>query len=295
MENQDRIIKFLAYEGKVNIVCTNTTYLVEKARQIHDLSPVATAALGRTLTIAGMMGINMKGIRDRLTIQVRGNGPLGSMIVVSDNFPKIKGYVQNPLVNMPLNEQGKLDVGGAVGKNGFLNVIKDIGLKEPYIGMTPLISGEIAEDFTNYFATSEQTPTVVALGVLVNKDGVKTAGGYVLTLMPDATEEEIKKIEESVNNCPPISKMLEEGNTLKEIAIKVTGDTNCKIIEENIIPVYECNCGKEKLEQGLISIGKEELQDMIEKQGKAEIVCQFCNKKYEFSKEELEELINQIG
>ena len=198
MENKDRIIKFLAYEGKVSIVCANTSYLVEQARKTHDLSPVATAALGRTLTIASIMGINMKDMDDSLTIQVKGDGPLGSMVVVANNFPKVKGYVQNPLVDLPLNREGKLDVGGAVGKNGFLNVIKDIGLKEPYIGMVPIVSGEIAEDFTNYFATSEQLPSVVALGVLVDQNGVKSAGGYIVTLMPDATEVEIEKIEEAI-------------------------------------------------------------------------------------------------
>lgn len=294
MENNDKIIKFLALEGKVSIVCARTSYLVERARQTHDLSPVATAALGRTLTIAGIMAINMKDTQDRLTVQVRGNGPIGSMVVVANNFPKLKGYVQNPLVDIPLNEQGKLDVGQAVGKEGFLNVIKDIGLKEPYIGMTPLLSGEIAEDFTNYFATSEQTPTVVSLGVLVDSNGVKQAGGYVVSLMPDATEQEITTIENNLKQIPPISKMLEEGISLIEIAKKIVGDEEVRILEENIIPIYECNCNKEKIRRGLITIGKEELEDIIQTQGNIETVCHFCNKKYEFTKEELEELVNEI-
>jgi len=294
MENKDRIIKFLAYDGKVNIVCANTTYLVEKARLIHDLSPVATAALGRTLTIASIMGINMKDTHDSLTIQIKGNGPLGTIVVVADNFPKVKGYVQNPLVDLPLNEEGKLDVGRAVGKYGFLNIIKDIGLKEPYVGMVPIISGEIAEDFTNYFATSEQTPSVVALGVLVGKDGVKSAGGYLLTLMPDATEVEISKIEESIKNVKPISKMLDENMSLEEIAKSVTGDENVRIIEENIIPVYECNCDKEKFQKGLISLGKKELQDLVNNQENIETVCHFCNKKYNFSKVDINKIIEEI-
>lgn len=291
MENKDRIIKFLAYDGKVNIVCANTSYLVEQARKTHDLSPVATAALGRTLTMASIMGINMKDTKDSLTIQVKGDGPLGSIVVVANNFPKVKGYVQNPLVDLPLNREGKLDVGGAVGKSGFLNVIKDIGLKEPYIGMVPIVSGEIAEDFTNYFATSEQLPSVVALGVLVDQKGVKSAGGYRLTLMPDATEVEIEKIEEAIKKVKPISKMLDEHLSLEEIAKIVTQDEEVKIVEENIIPVYECNCNKEKFERGLVSLGKEELQNIIKEQEKIETICHFCNKEYHFSKEELEKLI----
>lgn len=293
MENTDRIIKFLAYEGKVSIVCSNTTYLVEKARKIHDLSPVATAALGRTLTVTAMMAINMKDVKNRLTVQIKGNGPMGGIVVTSNNFPKLKGYVNNSLVDLP-RKGGKLDVGGAVGKKGYLNVIKDLGLKEPYIGMVPLVSGEIAEDFTNYFATSEQTPTAVSLGVLVDKNGVKTSGGYILNLMPDAAEEEIEKIEENLKMIEPISKMLEKKISLHEIAQKVTGDKEVKVIEENIIPIYECDCAKEKIEQGLMSIGKEELEDIVKTQVNIETVCHFCNKKYTFTKKQLEDLIKEI-
>ena len=260
MENNDRIIKFLAYNGKVSIICANTTYLVESARNLHDFSPVVTAAFGRVITIASMMAINMKDLDNNLTIQVKGDGPIGNIVVSANCFPKLKGYVQNPTVDIPLNKDGKLDVSGAVGKSGFLNIIKDLGLKEPYIGMVPLISGEIAQDFTNYFATSEQTPTVVSLGVLVNKDVVSKSGGYLLNLMPDATESEIKKIEESIKNIEPISKMLDNNMSLEEIAKRVTGDENVKIIEENIIPVYECDCSKERFKRGLTTLGKEELE-----------------------------------
>lgn len=262
MENNDRIIKFLTSNGKVNIICANTTFLVEKARKMHDLSPVATATLGRTLTIGAIMGANMKSVDDSLTIQVEGNGPIGKIIVVANNFPKVKGYVENPLVDIPPKEDGKLDVGKAVGNSGYLNIIKDIGLKEPYTGMVPLISGEIAEDFVNYFAISEQQPTVVALGVLVDKNGVKVSGGYLLTLLPDATEEDIKKIEEAIQNCEPISKLLEENISLVDIAKRVTQDENIQIIEENIIPVYECNCSKEKFERGVKCLGKEEIKSI---------------------------------
>lgn len=294
MENNDRIIKCLAYEGEVSIICADTTYLVEQARKIHDLSPVATAALGRTLTVSSIIAINMKDKDDRLTVQIKGDGPIGNIVVVANNFPKLKGYVGNNLLDLPLNENGKLNVGQAVGKNGFLNVIKDIGLKDPYIGMVPLVSGEIAEDFTNYFATSEQTPSVVSLGVLVNSDGVKKSGGYVLTLMPDATEDIIEKIEKNIEKIDSISKMLDENIPLIEIAKKATGDENIKVIEENIIPVYECDCSKEKIEKGLIAIGKDELKDIIETQGNIETVCHFCNKKYNFSKQELQNLLDNI-
>lgn len=294
MENNDRIIKCLAYEGKVSIICADTTYLVEQARKIHDLSPVATAALGRTLTVSSIIAINMKDKDDRLTVQIKGDGPIGNIVVVANNFPELKGYVGNNLLDLPLNENGKLNVGQAVGKNGFLNVIKDIGLKDPYIGMVPLVSGEITEDFTNYFATSEQTPSVVSLGVLVNSDGVKKSGGYVLTLMPDATEDIIEKIEKNIEKIDSISKMLDENIPLIEIAKKATGDENIKVIEENIIPVYECDCSKEKIEKGLIAIGKDELKDIIETQGNIETVCHFCNKKYNFSKQELQNLLDNI-
>lgn len=294
MENKDRIIKCLAYDGKVSIVCADTTYLVEQARKIHDLSPVATAVLGRTLTISSIIAINMKNTTDKLTVQIRGDGPIGSIVVVANNFPKLKGFVGNNLLDISLNEDGKLDVGKAVGKNGFLNVIKDIGLKEPYVGIVPLVSGEIAQDFTNYFATSEQTPSVVSLGVLVNSEGVKKSGGYVLTLMPDATEDIIEKIEKSVENIEQVSKMLDENISLIEIAKKVTGDENIKLIEENIIPVYECDCSKENMEKSLMAIGKAELKDIIETQGDIETVCHFCNKKYNFSKQELQNLVDDI-
>lgn len=290
---QDQIMKFLAHNGKVNIVCANTTTLVEQARKTHDLSPVATAALGRTLTIASIMGANMKNVEDKLTIQINGNGPIGKMIVVASNFPKVKGYVQNPRIDIPLKEDGKLDVGSAVGNMGFLNIIKDIGLKEPYTGLVPLVSGEIAEDFANYFVTSEQKPTVVALGVLVDKNGVKSAGGYLLTLMPDATEEDIQKIEQAIQECEPISTMLENNISLTEIAKKVTKDEKIQTLEENIIPVYECGCTKEKFEKGIISLGKKEIQEIIEEQEQAEVVCQFCNKKYIFTKQELENMIQK--
>lgn len=217
----------------------------------------------------------------------------GKIVAVSNSFPKVKGYIQNPHVELPLKENGKIDVGGAVGVDGYLNVIKDIGMKEPYIGITELVSGEIAEDFTKYFAESEQKPTITALGVLVDKDGVKKSGGYLLNLMPDATEEIITKLEENVSKIPSISQMLLEEMSLENIAKLVTGDEKVQIIEENIIPVYECDCSKEKFERGLISLGKDELKEILKTDEKIETTCQFCNKKYVFEKEYLEKIINK--
>lgn len=291
MQN-DKIIRCLAHNGKVSIRCINSTNMVEEARKLHDLSPTSTAALGRLLTITSLLGKEMKDEKGTITTQVKGNGPIGNMTAVADNNGNVKGYVSNPQLDLPLNStNGKLNVGAAVGNKGMIYIIKDIGLKEPYIGMTPIVSGEIAEDFTNYFATSEQTPTVVALGVLVDKNGVKSAGGYLITLMPDAGENEIVEIEEALKNADSISKMLEDGKELVEIAEIVTGDNNLMYFEDDIIPEYRCNCSLEKMEKNLIAIGKDELKDIIEKDEKAELVCHFCNKKYNFSKQELEKLV----
>lgn len=292
---KDSITKFLAYNGKISVVCIKSTDLVENARKIHDLSPLATAAFGRLLTITAIMADEMKNNKDKITIQIKGNGPIGTMLTTSNNIPKIKGYVSNPHVDLPLNEFGKLDVGGAVGVDGYINVIKDIGLKDPYIGISPLTSGEIADDFTNYFVNSEQRQSAIALGVLVNKDGVKSAGGYLITPMPDATEEEISKVEKAIFEAGAISKMLDNELTLQEIAKKITGDKNIKLIEEKFTPTYECNCTKEHIANSLMLLGKEELEKIINEDGKAEIVCHFCNKKYNYNKQELEEILDRLG
>ncbi len=288
---ESKIIKFLAYKGMVAIKCIDSTNIVEESRKIHDLSPTCTAALGRLLTMASLMGADLKEEEDSITIQIKGNGPIGTLTAVTDSKGNVKGYVTNQRVELPLNDIGKIDVGGAVGNTGMMYIIKDIGLKDPYVGMTPIISGEIAEDFTNYFAKSEQTPSVVALGVLVDKNGVKSAGGYQISLMPDATEEVICKIEEAVKSSDSISKMLDDKLSLEEIARKVTGDENIKVIDKNISPEYKCDCSKEKIERGLIAIGKKELEDIINTDGKANTICHFCNKEYHFTKEDLEKLI----
>lgn len=291
----DKLQKFLAYNGKVNIICIETTDLVEEARKVHDLSPVATAALGRCLTMAALMQANVKNEDDSITLQIKGNGPIGNIIVTSDGKLRTRGYVTNPQVDTPLREDGKLNVGKAVGNDGFIYVIKDIGLKEPYIGMSKIVSGEIAEDFTNYYYTSEQKNTAVALGVLVNSDGVKKAGGFIVTTLPDATEDELFILENRLQEAKPISQMLDENMSLIDIAKDLSGDINIKTLEEERIPKYDCNCSKEKMEKALISIGKEELNKILKEDKKAEIVCHFCNQKYEFSEEDLKCIIGDVS
>lgn len=287
----DKINKFLAYNGRINVICCDTTTLVEEARKIHDLSPVVTAALGRLLTVTSLMATDLKNKEDKLTIQIKANGPIESMVTVANSNNEIKGYAKNTVVDIPLNEDGKLDVGGAVGFDGFINVIKDICLKEPYVGRVPLVSGEIGDDFANYFVKSEGQDAAVAVGVLVDKNGVKSAGGYIIKPMPDATNEDISNLEQNIFKAGAISKMLDEKLSLEEIAKKITGDEDIKLIEDDINPKYQCNCNRNRFERGLISLGKEELKKLIETQDKIETTCQFCNKKYEFTKQEIEELL----
>ena len=287
----DKIERYLAYEGRVNIICISSTKLVEDARNLHDLSPLATATLGRTLTMASIIASGLKGDNDTLTLQIKGNGPIGSIIAVSDKFLRTRGYVQNPHIDLPLKANGKLDVSGAVGGEGFIYVIKDIGLKEPYVGMSKIVSGEIAEDFAEYFYKSEQKPSAISLGVLVDKNGVRSAGGYMITPMPDATEDDLFILENRIKEAKPISQMLDENMSLEEIAKDLSGDINIKLVEENENVKYECSCNKERMLDALSSIGKEELEKIIEEDKKAEIVCHFCNKKYEFTEEELRKCI----
>lgn len=295
----NRVAKFLAYDGKVSLICTNTTELVEEVRKLHDLTPTTTAAVGRFATVSGMMGFtDIKEKDDYITLQIKGDGPIGKLISVvkrDEVTSKVKVCVDNPHAELPLKSNGKLDVGGVIGKNGFLNIINKNEVTDTnYTGLVPLVSGEIAEDFTQYFAQSKQKPTVIALGVLVNKDGVKSAGGYMIQLMPDATEEEIVKVEKALENAPTISEMISENRSLEDIARTVTGDEDVLILAQELNMIYECDCDKEKFERGLISIGKEELSKIIKEDGKADTVCHFCNKEYHFSKEELEELLKEI-
>ena len=287
---QDYIVRASAADGQIRVFAATTRELVEKARKIHGTSPVATAALGRLLTGAAMMGSMMKGMSDVLTVQIMGDGPIGSMTVTADSMSRVKGFVQNPEVMLPASKEGKLDVGGAVGM-GMLRVIKDLGLKEPYVGETELISGEIAEDLTVYFATSEQTPSSVALGVLMNRDNtVAQAGGFIIQLMPDARSEVISHLEQKLTEVTSVSGLLEEGMTPEEILEYIFAGFELKLLDK--IPTsYYCNCSKDRVEKALISIGAKELNAMIEDGEPITMNCHFCDKNYTFSVDELKELV----
>lgn len=287
---QDYIVRASAADGQIRVFAATTRDLVEKARKIHGTSPVATAALGRLLTGAAMMGSMMKGRSDVLTVQIMGDGPIGSVTVTADSMARVKGFVQNPEVMLPASKEGKLDVGGAVGM-GMLRVIKDLGLKEPYIGETELISGEIAEDLTVYFATSEQTPSSVALGVLMNRDNtVAQAGGFIIQLMPDATEEVISHLEQKLTEVTSVSGLLEEGMTPEEILEYIFAGFDLKFLDK--IPTsYYCNCSKERVEKALISIGAKELNAMIADGEPITMNCHFCDTSYTFSVDELKALV----
>ncbi len=287
----DILLRGNSIDGTVRVFVAITTELANRAFRIHKTYPTATAALGRTLTAAAIMGATLKNDSDSVTIRFKGDGPLGSIVAVTDSRSHVRGYVVNPYVDIPLNSKGKLDVGGAVGK-GYLNVIKDLGLKEPYAGQVPIVTGEIAEDLTYYFARSEQIPTAIALGVLVDTDhSVKASGGFMIQLMPEATEETAAQLEEKMKHIEPVTKMIEDGMSAEDIFFHITEGFDMLMENKGVVPEYECKCSRERMEKALISIGKKELQDIIDEQGEAELTCQFCDNKYKFSKEELTELL----
>ena len=290
---KDYVIRATAGEGQVRAFVATTTNLVEKAREVHGTTKVATAALGRTLTATSIMGLMMKNKGDKVTVIIKGGGPIGTILTTSDSTGMVKGYVQNPQVEVPDYENGKLNVAAAVGTDGVVKVIKDLGLREPYNGAYPLVSGEIAEDFTHYFAVSEQTPSVVALGVLTTEYEVEHAGGFVVQLMPDATEETISQLEQNISKLDSITNMMLEGKTPEDILSIVLEGLNPRILDK-IEVGFECECSKEKVGEALVSIGKRQLQEIIEEDKKAEIGCQFCNSKYNFNEEELIELLNSL-
>ncbi len=291
---EDYIVRATAAQGTVRAVAAVTTNMVREARNIHELSPLASVALGRTMTAAALMSTFLKGTKDTLTLQIKGDGPLGGIVVVSDSNANVRGYVHNPLVHLPLNENGRYDVAGAIGKNGYLNVIKDLGLKEPYIGYVKLISGEIAEDITYYFASSEQIPSAVALGVLTNsEDLIQSAGGFIIQLMPDAEENTISNIEKKISTLPSLTKLLSEGKTPEDILELVLGEMNLKIGDKTSCQ-YKCNCSRERMERGLVSLGKDEIESMIKEQHGAETCCHFCNSKYQFSENDLVSLLENF-
>ena len=288
----DYIVRATAADNQIRAFAATTRELVEKARLAHNTSPVATAALGRLLTGGAMMGVMMKGEKDVLTIQVKGDGPIGGLTVTADSQGHVKGYVDNPEVMLPANALGKLDVGGAVG-HGMLRVIKDMGLKEPYVGQTILVTGEIAEDLTYYFAASEQVPSAVGLGVLMNKDNtVRQAGGFIVQVMPFAEEETIAKLEANVQKIQSVTTLLEQGHTPESLLEQVLDGFDIEI-NDRIPTEFYCNCSKERVEKALISIGRKELNEMIQEGKKVELNCHFCNTNYTFSVEELKEILRK--
>lgn len=286
---KDRLIRGTAMDGKVRAFAVRTTQLVEELRRRHDTFPTTTAALGRTVTAAAMMGAMLKG-NEKLTIQVKGDGPIGSIVADANAKGEVRGYVKEPHVHLPSNSKGKLDVAGAVGTTGFIHVTKDLGLKEPYRGSVPIISGELGEDFTYYFAISEQTPSAVGLGVLVDVDSsVIVAGGFIIQLLPGLSDSEIDAIEHAVGQMPPVTSLLDQGLELEEMLSWLLPDI--KVLEEMDI-MFSCNCSRERVERTLISLGKDELVDLNEAGDETEVVCDFCNEAYTFSVEEVQTLIS---
>ncbi len=287
------VLRGTAGEGAVRFFFADTKDIVEKVRGFHNTSPVVSAALGRTLTAGTMTGLMLKGQGNVLTIRINGDGPIGGITVTADARGYVKGYANNPQVDLPLNKFGKLDVFGAVG-NGSLTVIKDLGLKEPYVGQVPLISGEIAEDFTYYFTKSEQTPSAVALGVLVDRDySIKQAGGFILQLLPGADDEIITRLERRLGAIPSVTSMFEEGLDLEGIVNRVLKDFQPEILDKTEVK-YECGCSREKIIKALINVGKKELTEMLEQDKGANVHCHFCNTDYNFDENDLREIINSL-
>lgn len=289
---KDYLIRATAANGQVRAFGVTSRELTETAKNAHDTSPVATAALGRLMSAAVMMGADLKGENDLLTLRMEGDGPMGGLLATADSHGNVKGYAFHPEVLLPPNARGKLDVGGALGA-GMLSVVKDIGLKEPYVGQTNLVSGEIAEDLTYYYATSEQIPCSIALGVLMNKDNtVRQAGGFMIQLLPGASDELIDRLEERLGELSSITALLDARKTPEEILSGLLGDFDLEILEKKPVQ-FHCDCSRERVERAIVSIGKKEIREMIEEGKPIEAGCQFCNKKYSFSVEELEELLQK--
>lgn len=294
MDKKDYLVRATAADGMIRAFAAITTNTVEAARQAHNTSPVASAALGRLLTGAAMMGADMKNDEDLITVKISCNGPIGGLLVTADRNGHVKGYVSNPSVMLPATEEGKLDVGGAVGE-GVLTVIRDTGLKEPYVGDTILVSGEIAEDLTYYYATSEQIPCSIALGVLMKKTNeVDEAGGFMIQLMPGCSDEIAEELEKRLKGMAPVTTMLDTGMGAEDILKLILGDMGLDIKTEKTYVSFTCNCDRDRVRKALISLGKEELQDMAKEEKNTEVCCHFCGKKYEFTPQEIEEMIKSI-
>lgn len=289
---EDYIVRATAANSQIRAFACTTKNLVEYARSTHNTSPVATAALGRLLTAGAMMGSMMKGENDILTLKINCSGPIKGLLVTADAKANVKGYAYQPDVMLPPNAQGKLDVGKALDL-GVLSVIKDMGLKEPYVGQTNLVSGEIAEDLTYYYATSEQVPSSVALGVLMNRDNtVREAGGFIIQLLPFAEEEVIAKLEEKINKISSVTSMLDASMTPEMILEELLGEFGLTILDR-IPTTFQCNCSKERVEKAIVSIGRKDIQEMIDDDKPIEVNCHFCNKNYMFSVDELKDIIKR--
>lgn len=290
----DEIVRAITGDGLVKAVAITGTQLVERARNIHTLLPVATAALGRALMATSMMGDMLKEQDGCVTLQIKGGGPLGTLLTVSDSQGNVRGYVQNPHVELMETEPGKLDVGNAVGVDGTLTVIKDIGLKEPYIGSIGLFSGEIADDIAMYFVESEQIPTACALGVLVDTNqSVSAAAGYLIQLLPGAPEETVSRIEQGVRSLGPVSKALAQGMDAQALLQRVLSGFELEILQRHPVE-YRCYCSRDRVTRALISMGREEMAQLIQEQGQAELSCQFCDKLYHYTRSELEEILDNM-
>lgn len=290
----DKLVRAMTADGSVKAVAVTSRDLTEQARHIHKTLPTATAALGRALAAASMMGNALKEDAASLTLQIKGGGPLGTVLAVSDHLGWVRGYVQNPHTDLPLREDGKLNVGAAVGCDGTLTVIKDLGMKEPYIGSVGLLGGEIAEDLAAYFVESEQIPTACALGVLVDTDqSVRAAGGYIIQLLPGAAEDVITKVEQGVLAAGPVTALLDASPNPEELLRTVLGGFNVEILETSSVG-YKCYCSRDRVERALISMGAAELEDLLAEQGGCELGCQFCDKVYRYSAQELRVLIEKL-
>jgi len=288
----DYIVRATAADNQIRAFAITSRELVEKARQIHNTSPVATAALGRLLSAGAMMGAMMKGEQDLLTLKIRGDGPLGGITVTADSAAQVKGYVNEPAVLIPANEKGKLDVAGAIG-HGMLRIIKDLGMKEPYVGQTELQTGEIAEDLTYYFATSEQIPSSVGLGVLLNKDNtVRQAGGFIIQLMPFTDDKIIDALEEKLSGMTSVTALLDRGLTPEQLLEELLGEFGLNI-NDTIPAAFSCNCSKERVEKAIVSVGSKEIREMIQEGQPIEVKCHFCNHAYTFNIEELKEILRR--
>lgn len=291
---EDKLIRGIAKDGMIRIIAASTTNLVDEATKIHNCTPTAAAALGRLLTAGTLMGVMSKSKEDKLTLQISGGGPAQSLMVTAYSDGTVKGYIGNPNIDIPPNDKGKLDVGSAIGKNGNLTVIRDLGLKEPYVGQVPIYTGEVGDDLAYYFTVSEQTPSAVALGVLVDTDySIKASGGFIIQMMPGADELVADLLTYRLEEIDSITQMLSKGMNIEEIIKYIFEDMDLKIID-SLIPKFKCDCSRERVEKALISIGKKDLEEIYDDKKTEELKCHFCNKAYLFSHEDIGELLQNI-